>query len=154
MYVCVNLRVWDCIMCANDCFFVPFAPRLSLAPWQCFPYMHMTHRVHMCKHGQTPIASGAGCQVRRGGWWAWTSSFPSIPTLHFLEDGEKGAWCRYWCVTMMAFFPERWATSGGVKKKKKKALFTREDGLRSGGPACQAFHGTQWTHYYDSYKAG
>lgn len=39
-------------------------------------------------------------------------------------------------------------------KKKKKALFTREDGLRRGGPACQAFHGTQWTHYYDSYKAG
>ena len=30
-------------LCVKDCFSVPFTPWRSLVPWQCFPYMHITH---------------------------------------------------------------------------------------------------------------
>lgn len=68
------------------------------------------HTEYTCANmGRHPLRRAQGCQVRQwgGGWWAWTSSLPSTPTLHFLEDRERSAWCRYICVTMMVFSPPR-----------------------------------------------
>lgn len=43
---------------------------------------------------------------------------------------------------------QAWVTSGGVKKPIHRRRWLE----KTGGPACQAFHSTQWTHYYDIYK--
>lgn len=51
-----------------------------------------------------------------------------------------------------AFFPR--ALSYLRLGEKKKLYSQGKMAGGQGGPACQAFHGTQWTHYYDTYKAG
>lgn len=47
------------------------------------------------------------------------------------------------------FLPHSGVTSGRVKKLIHRGRWLEE----TGGPACQAYHSRQWTHYYDIYKA-
>lgn len=53
-----------------------------------------------------------------------------------------------------AFFPPSAELPQAGREKKKKLYSQGKMAGGQGGPACQAFHGTQWTHYYDTYKAG
>ncbi len=63
--VCVCARVHNVCLCAKDGFSVPFTPWRSLVPWQCFPYMHITHRC-TCANTHRHTLHRAKCQVQ---WW-------------------------------------------------------------------------------------
>lgn len=159
------LRVCGSIMslCVKDGSSVPFTPWCSVVPWQCFPYMHITHR-RTCANTHTYCTEQcfdrSDEETKRR--WACASSPPStLSSLPLHTDGGF-SWKKKEALDVVpsakvnrdglsrSLSPQGWVTSGRLKKPIHRRRWLEE----TGASECQAFHSTQWTHYYDIYKAG